>query len=41
MFTAFGASLRIYLQMFTDAGKTIDVAIISTHPWFFENIVAD
>jgi hypothetical protein len=27
--------------MFTDAGKTIDVAIISTHPWFFKNIVAD
>jgi hypothetical protein len=41
MFITFGASLRIYFQMFTDAGKTKNVFIISTHPWFFKNIVAD
>jgi hypothetical protein len=27
--------------MLSDAGKTKDVIIIPTRPWFFKNIVAD
>ena len=41
MFITFRTSLRVHLQMLTDTGKTKDVFIISTHPWFFKNVVAD
>jgi hypothetical protein len=41
MFVTFWASLRIHLQMLRDAGNTKDVFVISAHPRFLENIIAN
>ena len=41
IFIAFGTSLRINTEMFSDTIKAKEMFVISAHSWFLKNVVAD